>query len=688
MTVTPIRKMTWIRILGALAVLLCLLVFMPSARAEEARILITANPTELVDSGNVTFTFEINNYNADYPMTDVLINYNGTDYNVLSGMEIAPSSQVKNIALTLGVSSSQLGKPIVFTVKWTRNGEPMSQDASITIQQAENPIISVTRTASKTNVKPGEQVIITYTIKNTTKFDMTDITLIDENISDKPIYQNETLRASRSMSIDFTYTMGDESVTSTPLVTYMVNEKAKTFSSIEPLELTMVLVKLNMDVQAGTPTSGGVSFTIVVSNTGTQAIKDITIKDERDNPVNEAPFSLEAGESTTLSFQVVPLMTEPLRNVKFSLAGTDPFGEAYTLAPEDEYEVYPFVDASQISVAVRAETVTPWTAESGKLSARIIITNHSSVELTDISISETTIGVIKNYDTLPAGETSFDQDVTLGSPRNLTITVKGYDPTGTNRELANCVMPVAYGTQTAAQAQATPAPSGGKMTIFSGISSGITKILIVLGVLMLLSFVILIAMTAMERARSPRRYEDDEDEDYASDFFQEKHDARRERIYAETPDPEEVSYTKRMLAMKDEEQFGSVSGGPIALPPAKITKPPEQERPASKAAKHEQQPPMRTYEPIREQKKPQPQADQVASRLVQTAQSRNIEAQSSASYRPAGTQPKPHAQQKQMQASAPRVFDYRKQPKKQSVQKSPVTRVKQSRRSNMEDEEQ
>ncbi len=708
-----ISKRIWIKAFGTFAALLCMFVFLPSARADEARILITANPTELVDGGNVTFNFEINNYNADYPMTDVLISYNGTDYNVLDGLEIAPSSQMKNISLVLSVSASQLGKPIVFTVKWTRNGEPMSQDESITIQQAENPIISVTRTASKTNVKPGEQVVLTYTIKNTTKFDMTDITLIDENISDKPIYQNETLRASRTMSYDYTYTMGDESVTSTPLVTYTVNEKAKTFSSIDPLELTMVLVKLNLSVQEGTPTSSGVNFTLVVTNTGTQAINDITINDERENPVNEAPFSLEAGDSNTLSYLIVPLMTEPLRNVKFTLAGTDPFGEAYTLAPDDIYEVYPFVDSSQISVTIRAETVTPWTTESNKLTARIIITNHSSVELTDVSVYETTIGVINHFDLLPAGETTFDQEVTLGSPRNLSLTVKGYDPTGTNRELANCVMPVAYGTQTAAPATVTPAPSGGSMTIFSGISNGIAKILIVLGVLMVFSFIILIVLTAIERSRSPRR-RDEEEEEYANNFFQNSEVPHRGYAdYQDTPDPEEISYTKKMLAMKDEGQFGTVNSAPMRLPPPSQQRPADQTGTAAqrppRVSEHvreqnprqqvyesepvrEQQPPRpapRVSEPIREQR-PQTKADQVADRLVQTARSRYTEEQSSASYRPAGGEAKPYTPHpKQMaQAAAPRVFDYRKQPKKQAVQKSPVTRVKQNRKNYPDDEEQ
>ncbi|MEA4870725.1 MAG: hypothetical protein VB062_08860 [Christensenella sp.] len=672
----PVCNSMIARVVSAVFVLICVFAFMPSAHAEEARINIVANPSELTDSGTVTFTFEIANYNADYPMADVAITYNGTVYNVMNGQQIPPSGSASNITLTLNVSQSQLGKPISFLVTWTRNGEPMSQEATITVAQAENPIISVTRTASKTNVKPGEAITITYTIKNATKFDMTGITLIDENISDQPIFQDETLRASRSTSYDFTYTMGDESVTSAPLVTYSVNGKTKTFSSVEPLELTMVLIKLNMKIQAGVPTSSGVAFTIDVLNAGTQAINDITISDERGNAVNEAPFSLEAGESNTLSYLVVPLMTEPLRNVQFALKGTDPFGEAYEIKPTDAdvYPVYPFVDASQISVTVRAETVTPWTAESGKLNARVVITNHSVVELTNITVSEATIGVVKNYDTLPAGETSFDQEIALGSPRNLSITVKGYDPTGTNRELASCVMPVAYGTDTPTPVEATTPPNSGNMTIFNGLNDGIAKILIILGVLMVFAFVILVVLTAMERSRMPKRFADDDAD--LDDYFEPQRTAGNDRRnYHDAPDPEEISYTKRMLSMRDDRPFGTVNGEPVRLPPAAPPRPAEQPRAMI--------PPQ--YEPASSP----PRADEVADRLVQTAHSRYTEAESRAAYRPAREPAEPYTPhpQQMAQAAAPRVLEHKKQPKTQPKAKQSVTRVAKSARPYNDDEE-
>ncbi len=680
------------RLLGAALVLICVFAFLPTAHAEEARINITANPSELPDAGSVTFTFEIANYNADYPMTDVAITYNGAVYDVLHGAQIPPSGSARDITLTLNVSQSQLGKPITFLVTWTRNGEPMSQEAQYTVAQAENPVIEVTRVADKTNAKPGEKVTITYTIKNATKFDMTDITLIDENISDMPIFEGYTLRASQTTSYDFSYTMGDESVTSTPLVTYMVNGKTKTFSSLDPLELTMVLIQLDMRVQAGTPTASGVTFTIDVTNTGTQAISKITITDERANLVNDTPFSLEPGESRSLSYVVVPLMSEPLREVRFQLTGTDPFAAAYELAPADVYEVYPFVDASQINVSVRAETVSPWTQESGSVSARIVITNHSTVELTNITVSEATIGVIKNYDILPAGETSFDQEIQLGSPRNLSFTVKGYDPTGANRTLASYVMPVAYGTETAEQATPTPVQTGGvTFGLFSSINNGIAKVLIILGVLMVFSFIILVALTVMERSRMPRGFGDGEDdfdelpdEVFEPDFGDAPPPPRaREHAYRDAPNQEEISYTKRMFAMKDEDPF--------------LPKEDSIRLPAPQAQPAEQQAP--SYAPLHlaEPEPPPTSADELAKRLVETARTRYTEAQSNAAYRPVSDEVRPYAPppqpqlqphpQQSAQVAAPRVLELKQRPRTQPAQKQTVTRVPQGKRTMPDDEE-
>lgn len=114
------------------------------------------------------------------------------------------------------------------------------------------------RTANTTHARQGDKITLTYVLKNETKFDMSEIMLIDEQISDVPIRRNDTLRANDSFAIDYTYTMGNESVVSAPVVTYMVNGKTKSFASIEPVTLAMVNVDLRIEVEMGTPTATGV----------------------------------------------------------------------------------------------------------------------------------------------------------------------------------------------------------------------------------------------------------------------------------------------------------------------------------------------------------------------------------------------------------------------------------------------
>jgi hypothetical protein len=130
-----------------------------------------------------------------------------------------------------------------------------------------------------------------------------------------------------------------------------------------------------------------------------------------------------------------------------------------------------------------------------------------------------------------------------------------------------------------------------------------------------------------------------------------------------------------MLSMKDDQPFGTVNSQPVRLPPAV---PPRQAEPTRVIA-----PSLRAPEP------PQPRADEVADRLVQTARSRYSEAESNASYRPTSEPVKPYVPhpQQMAQAAAPRVFETRKQPKIQPKQKQTVTRIAKAAHTYNDDEE-
>lgn len=703
------------RLLGILVFILCMTLCTAVALADEIKVDVTATPTELSESGMVTFTFEISNYTG-YELSDITITYLEQTYDASEGYVIPPNGSMRNV-LELPVSDAQLGKPISFIVSYTHDGEPINKQAQITIARAADPVITVTRTASATMARAGETITLTYTLKNETKFDMSDITLIDENISDNPILEQNTLHSNDSFSLDRVYTMGTDSVVSTPLVTYTVNGRTKTYSAIEPMTLTMLLVQLNMSIDAGTPTAAGVNFTIDVKNTGNQQISNISITDERLNAVNEEPFSLAAGESTTYSFHVVPLMTGPIRNVSFLLNGTDEMGAAYTLSSSKAYEVYPFVDDSQISVTARAETVTPWSNTTAAVDARMIVTNHSLVELKNITLMETTIGVLKTIDVLPAGETVLDLNIPLGSPRNLQFTLKGYDPTGVNRELVACMLPVAYGTATDAPASPTAAPETQVNTnVFNSMTSMISRILLVLGVLLVIAFIALIVLSLMDRGRMDR-YRFDSDEDEADEELADEIDrAFRQTHVNYDMDPEqerEAYFTRRVPKprVKDAKPSAAQQSAPIPLPPARIAERAETHRTPiayeyeTDAADSPYAPPKQSVRPVQPaapiypvspvQYEPPAQSVQPPQTVSETTRTGRIRPQTDAQFvyehRPQPTAPSrvqgddaparpvraPAAPSTpEVNGYAPRAFDYKKQPKVVPQQKQAVVHVR------------
>lgn len=508
-----IRKLI---MLFALALSLC--IALPSASANEnVLITVAANPTELAEAGLVEMNFSISNY-TDYELHGVTISSNGAAFDLNQDELIIPANgSAYNIIIKVPVSDSQIGLPINFVVSWTQGGEPMTQTVSTTINRAADPIISLERKASAELAKEGDTINVEYVLSNKTKFDMTNITLIDEQMSDTPIFTNDSLRAGNSITIQYSYKMGTEDALSAPVITYSVLGKTKTFSAIQPLTIKLINVKLSLGVEMGTPTSDGVLFTLEVKNSGNQDIKNITILDDKQNFVNQEPFSLAAGETESISYKVVPSMTEPVRIVQFTITGTDAQGSPYKLEPTTTNEVYPYVDDSQIATSILAEITEPWSSSMGSIKMKISIQNASTVTLSNVQVSEQTLGIIKVIDKLEQGETSFEQVLTIGSPRNLTFSIKGIDPAGAMRELGSVSVQVAYSDATLAP-EATPVPESIGTGAFSALTGTLSKVLIGLGVLMCIAFVTLVLLSLAEK-RQMNLVEKHEEEEEMNEAF-------------------------------------------------------------------------------------------------------------------------------------------------------------------------
>ena len=357
------------------------------SRAEESvSVEITAvEPDALPSAGNVLVTISVNN-RSDYELQSITVSQNGISYPIPEDTVI-PHLGKAIIPVTVSVQDSQIGSPIVFTVGWTCDGEPYSAEVEMTIEKTEEPVITLLRTASETHAKPGEKVLMTYTIKNETRFDMTDIMLVDGEICNEPIRRNDSLQASNSLTFEYSYTVGTEDAVSNPVITYTVNGSSKSLTPLEPLTIQSVNVGAQIRAEIGTVSSAGTTVDLTVTNTGNQTLKNVRVTDDSGTPVNTVPFSVSAGEKQYLTYTVGNPDGLSSRSIRFALTAEDPFGEQFETRSQEPLPVQFYIDASQFSVSMQAVQTADMTPD-GYASFSILIENASQGALSNVELKE------------------------------------------------------------------------------------------------------------------------------------------------------------------------------------------------------------------------------------------------------------------------------------------------------------
>lgn len=489
--------------LAAAALCLCL-----CTNAFAAEITGSSTPESLSASGNVTFTFSIHNDSAA-TMTDIRIRYNGSEFFTTAGVSIEPGASQSFTSSPLTVPEALIGQPIPFEVTWLEDGAARSAQPTITVQSAVNDPLSqlpqsvsvtATRTVSASQASTGEVITLTYTVTNSGVTPITGVSITDKEIGGRePMVKDITIQPGVPYVFTYDYTMGRSTVTSSPVIAYLLPDGTEGKVTVSERVLGMINSRLSVAVEQGVASEEGQTFTLTLTNDGNQRISKIKITDELGKSVAET-FQLAIGESRTLTYTVP---TTEARNVVFNIEGEDGVGQQYSDKTQS-YAVRKYIDPSLIGIDFSAAVVETLNS-AGSITVNFTVTNTGSLTMEDMVLRESEYGEIYRLDTFAPGTQTINQKVNVGTPRDLTFTLEIADPSG------NLYTYTAYITAdyvgTAASTDETPAietPADLVAEVGSSVSSALRTVLIVLAVLTVVAGVALVILSVLEKKERER----------------------------------------------------------------------------------------------------------------------------------------------------------------------------------------
>lgn len=488
----------------ALALLIC-----PAAMAV-MDVQIATSPQVLTAPGYVTMTFRVTNTSANSMENISISGYGISGSNDLTPGPITPQQALQFSLRNIEVVAGMVGQPLQYTLAWTENGNAMSQNVSVSLgETAAAADMTGKAKASKASGSEGDKVTITYSLSNPSSTPMTNVILKDAIAGDKDIAGAATIAAGETKEFTYEYTLGSSNAESAATVNYQVNGESRSLT-LDKLTLSVLSIKLDTTVTQGETTPEGTPFTIVLKNNGNQSISKIQVTDEMGHKVNAEAFSLSAGKEKTLEYTVV---TESLRNVAFTITGTDEQEQPYENKTKS-YTVTPYIDPSTISISMLTSTVQPL-SDSGRITVKFVITNNSAVEMSDAVITETEYGVVEAVGALAVGDTSVEKELIIGAPRELEFTLTAADPSGAAHTYVSKLNADYVTLSTEPPAEATPVPETTQEPVqqAGAISDTLLTVLVVLAVLMAIAGVALLVLSVYEKRSNRHGLLDEEDEE-------------------------------------------------------------------------------------------------------------------------------------------------------------------------------
>ena len=442
----------------------------------------------LSEAGDMTyFRFTLKNtLSEDYELEDLTLHGDLLETpKLISDSLLIGANDVLEFTLeNVRVEEDEFDMELSFWLTWSNTGyseddvdhtEPIilehAKAVSICIERFIEPVMTLSSAPEVLVAREGDDVTVVYTLKNDTKFDMTNITLQDTAMQQTIQLQKNTLFAGEQMRVSTSFQMGTNALELMPTAQYTVRGIESRASAAETVTVEYVRVDLFIEAEKYPATAEGTLFRITLINDGSHPMSDIRLTDEIGSIIADG-INLEAGAEKTVSWMVPSAVSSgAVRYISFEASGYDCIGNPVSVKSPSAYEVLPFVESDQVRLQLSVSNNSSTHGDDGSVRLKLLIEvrNNSLVPITNAVITESDYfrSVVNEYATLSAGTTTFEKEfVVPAGTRSLTFVLTAMDPAQTQYATAPITMDLS--SLTVPKPTSIPAIKPGKTVDITG----------------------------------------------------------------------------------------------------------------------------------------------------------------------------------------------------------------------------
>ncbi|MDF1502551.1 hypothetical protein [Roseisolibacter sp. H3M3-2] len=397
-------------------------------------------------SGLVTYSFTVTN-NGAVPLANVTLVDDKLGPITLSAASLAPGASATGTGqATLTQTTTNTATASGTALAGTTVEQTVTDQASATVTVGSCDI-QVTKTPDRVAVcAQNGAVTYTYVVSNPGSNELTNVTLVDDVLG--PItLPGTTLAAGGSMTATKASTLS-QTTTNTVTATGIAlagTPAQQTLTKTAQATVTVLTCSIDVtktpDRSAVCSANGAVTYTYVVTNTGTAPLSGVTLVDDKVGAITLSQTSLNPGGTATGTGQAT--LSQTTTNTA-TASGTALGGTLATTSVTDQASATVAVNSCAIDVSKTPDRLSVC-SQNGTVTYTYVVTNTGTAPLTNVDLTDDKLGAIAADLSLAAGASqTFTRTTTLQATTTNVVAATGVAFEGT-----------AAATQVSDQANAT-----------------------------------------------------------------------------------------------------------------------------------------------------------------------------------------------------------------------------------------